>query len=369
LYEGAGVRAAIAGFSPNLYAEDVRLKRFSGVLEPGPGAASVWLRFAAAVVLLGVAAALGAQQPAGPAAATGTISGVVNDVGGTPVAGAPVVLSSVGGQHKTTTDDAGGFQFTGIPAGAFSVTAAAEGLSPATATGKLAVGEVRVLPAFALAIATAHFDVDAISQREMAELQIQQEEKQRLFGAIPNYFVSYDKNAVPLTAKQKFELTDKTLIDPTAFAIAGVQAGIEQADNDLPGYGSGPGAYGKRFGASYANFAIGTVLGGAVLPIVFHQDPRYFYKGTGSVWRRFGYAMATAVVSKGDNGKWQPGYASVLGDFGAGAISNLYYPAGSRNGAALTFENGGLSVLFDGVGNVVQEFLLKHLTPKVPPQP
>jgi len=118
-----------------------------------------------------------------------------------------------------------------------------------------------------------------------------------------------------------------------------------------------------------ADFVSGTLLGGAVLPVVFHQDPRYFYKGTGSVWSRFGYAMATAVIAKGDNGKWQPAYASVLGDVGAGALSNLYYPAGSRNGAALTFENGGLSILFDGAGNVVQEFLLKHLTPKVPKGP
>jgi hypothetical protein len=211
--------------------------------------------------------------------------------------------------------------------------------------------------------------VDAISQRELAELQIQQEEKQRLLGAIPNYFVSYDKNAVPLTPKQKFELASKTLFDPVTFIIAGINSGVEQADNTYPGYGSGAGGYGKRYGASYANFASGTMLGGALLPVVFHQDPRYFYKGTGSIWARGAYAMSTAVIAKGDNGKWQPGYASMLGDLGAGAISNLYYPASNRHGAATTFENAGYSILADGVGNLVQEFLLKHLTPHVPKQP
>ena len=353
----------------SIYAGGVRLKRLRRVPEAGarPRLGRLWV--AMLLVLLGLAGALGAQQPAALPATTGTISGVVNDVGGTPVAGAQVVLSSVGGQRKTVADQDGSFQFAGVPAGAFRVTAAAEGLAPATVTGKLAAGEVRVVPAFALGIATAHFDVDAISQREMAELQIHQEEKQRILGAIPNYFVVYDRNAVPLTAKQKFELTDKTLIDPVNIVIVGAQAGVEQATNSLAGYGSGPGAYGKRFGAGMADFVSGTLLGGAVLPVVFHQDPRYFYKGTGSVWSRFGYAMATAVIAKGDNGKWQPAYASVLGDVGAGALSNLYYPAGSRNGAALTFENGGLSILFDGAGNVVQEFLLKHLTPKVPKGP
>ena len=319
-----------------------------------------------AVVLFGVATALGAQQPAAPA---GTLSGVVNDVGGTPVAGASVVLSSAAGKRKTVADQDGGFQFTGLAAGEFSVTAAAEGLSPATLTVKLAAGEVRVMPAFALAIATAHFDIDAISQREMAELQIHQEEKQRLLGVIPNFFVSYDRNAVPLTAKQKFELSMKTIIDPVNIGIVGATAGVEQATNSLAGYGSGPGAYGKRFGAGFADMVSGTLLGGAILPVVFRQDPRYFYKGTGSVSSRFWYAMSTAVRAKGDNGRWQPAYASVLGDFGAGAMTNLYYPAGSRNGASTTLENGAISVGLDGVQNVVQEFLLKHFTPKVPRQP
>ena len=318
-------------------------------------------------ILLGLwvwlAAAVCAQQPAG------SIHGLVKDVGGTPVGGATVTAASVaGGVRKTVSDEDGSFAFTNFPAGAFNVTVVAEGLAPGKASGKVAAGETVDLPPFALPIATANFDVDAISQRDLAELQIQQEEKQRLIGAIPNYFVSYDKNAVPLTAKQKFELTDKTIIDPVNFAITGAIAAIQYAENSYPGYGTGPGAYGKYFGASFAGFVSGTMLGGAVLPVVFHQDPRYFYMGTGSVWRRFGYAMATAVISKGDNGKWQPGYATVLGDFASGAISNLYVPAGSRDGAALTFENGALSILYDGLGNVVQEFVLKHFTPNVQKQ-
>jgi hypothetical protein len=320
-------------------------------------------------VLLCAAMAVAQQSAGGSATATGVLHGVVNDVGGTPVAGAQVVLSTVSGQRKTITDEDGGFQFTGVPAGAFSVTAAADGLAPATSAGRLAAGEVHTIPTFALPIATAHFNVDAISQRDMAELQIQQEEKQRLIGLLPNFFVSYDKNAVPLMARQKFELTDKTILDPINFAASGATAGILYAENTYPGYGSGPGAYGKYFGASYAGLVTGTMLGGAVLPALFHQDPRYFYMGTGSVWRRAGYAMATAVISKGDNGKWQPAYAGILGDLGSGALSNIYIPAGSRSGTALTFENGALSILFDGVGNVVQEFLLKHLTPRVPQQP
>ena len=73
------------------------------------------------------------------------------------------------------------------------------------------------------------------------------------------------------------------------------------------------------------------------------------------------------MICRGDNGHWQPNYSSVLGDLSTGAISNIYYPASNRNGAALTFENGLLSALEDGLGNVVQEFLLRHLSPGLPP--
>ena len=80
------------------------------------------------------------------------------------------------------------------------------------------------------------------------------------------------------------------------------------------------------------------------------------------MWRRAGYAISTAVVARGDNGKWQPAYASVLGDFASGAISNLYYPAENRNGAGLTIENGFLAIASDAATNLLQEFLLKKIS-------
>ena len=133
----------------------------------------------------------------------------------------------------------------------------------------------------------------------------------------------------------------------------------------MPSMVSAPGLphYGKRFGAASADFAIGNSLGGWILPIVFKQDPRYFYLGTGTTRRRILYALSTAVIARGDNGKRQPAYASVLADFGAGAASNLYYPAVNRQGATLTIENGLLAIGIDGIGNVVQEFVLRHVTP------
>jgi len=204
------------------------------------------------------------------------------------------------------------------------------------------------------------------SQEELAEAEIKVEEHQRIAGFIPNFYVSYDWKAAPLTAKQKYELAWKNVIDPANSAINLGIAGIQQANDSIDGYGQGAAGYGKRYGADEANLFVGTMLGGAVFPTLFHQDPRYFYKGTGSVMSRALYALSTAVIARGDNGKWQPAYAGILGDLSAGAAANLYYPPANRSGAALTFENGLIDVGYDALGNLVQEFVFKHLTPHAP---
>ena len=121
-----------------------------------------------------------------------------------------------------------------------------------------------------------------VSPVEVAEEQLKVEEKQRVLGVIPNFYVSYIPNPVPLTYKQKFKLAWKTTVDPVTILLNGAFAGVEQAQNHFRGYGQGAEGYGKRFGASYADTVTSTFIGGAILPSLLKQDPRYFYKGTGS---------------------------------------------------------------------------------------
>jgi hypothetical protein len=204
------------------------------------------------------------------------------------------------------------------------------------------------------------------SQEEVAQAQIQDEEKQRVLGIIPNFYVSYESNPAPLNSKQKFELAWKTLADPITVAFTGVIAGVQQSQNDFSGFGSGPQGYAKRYAASYGTTLTATLLGNAILPSILKQDPRYFYKGTGSIRSRTLYALAMSVICKGDNGKWQFNYSGILGSTAASGISNFYYPAADRNGAALTFENLGLSIGGSAISNLFQEFLIPKLTPHKP---
>ena len=98
--------------------------------------------------------------------------------------------------------------------------------------------------------------------------------------------------------------------------MTGAIAGVEQASNTFAGYGQGAQGYGKRFGANYADAFIDTMIGGAILPSLFKQDPRYFYKGTGTIRSRAMYAIANSVICKGDNGRWQPNYSGDSGRAG-----------------------------------------------------
>ena len=184
----------------------------------------------------------------------------------------------------------------------------------------------------------------AVSLVEVAEEQIKIEEKQRVLGVLPNFYVSYIPDAAPLTSKQKFKLAFRTVIDPFTFVSVGGAAGIQQWQNHFKGYGQGAQGYAKRFGAGYGDTVSGTFIGGAILPSLLKQDPRYFYKGTGSVPSRFLYAIANAFICKGDNRRWQVNYSNMLGSLAAGGISNLYYPPQDRDGAALTFENAALGI-------------------------
>ena len=243
----------------------------------------------------------------------------------------------------------------------------ASGFAPQTVTGTLHPGQFLIVPKVALAVATAVTEVKVESSpEEVAQAQVKEEEKQRVLGVFPNFYVSYVPDAAPMNRKQKFELGWKTVVDPVTFGLVGAIAGVEQARNDFRAYGQGAQGYGKRFGAAYADTLTGTFIGGVILPSVLKQDPRYFYKGTGSKHSRMFYALGSSVICKGDNGHWQANYSNILGSFAAGGLSNLYYPAQSRHGAQLTVENGLLSIGATGAANVLQEFLIPKLTKNGP---
>lgn len=194
------------------------------------------------------------------------------------------------------------------------------------------------------------------SQQQRAEKQIRQEEHQRIAGVVPEFDVSYIENAASLSAGQKMRLAFRSAIDPFNFAAAALVAGYHEADDNYSGFGWGPAGLGRRVGAAYLDTFDGDMIGGGILPVVFHQDPRYFRLGYGPFRHRLLYAIATSYICKHDNtGRWEPNYSNVLGNIVAGAISNLYYPSVNA-GWGQTISNGFIVTTEGTAGGVFQEF-------------
>jgi hypothetical protein len=207
------------------------------------------------LVLLAIAPLAFGQQ--------GTIAGTVVDSSGASVAHAKVKLSldDGGPGQETQSADDGDFTFANVSKGPFHISFTAAGFAVETIAGELHDGEALKLPRTTLVLATITTEVNVTqTQAEIAELQIKEAETQRLIGLVPNYFVNYNRDAVPLNSKQKFELTWKTFLDPSAFVINGIIAGAWQAQNTYKGFGQGAQGYAKRYGASYADFGTSLVI-------------------------------------------------------------------------------------------------------------
>jgi hypothetical protein len=203
--------------------------------------------------------------------------------------------------RETQSTEAGDFSFANVEPGRYHLSFIGQGFAVRVIAGELRAGELLRLPTTTLDVAAFSTQVNVTpSQSDIAQAQIKEEEQQHILGIFPNYFVNYDRDAAPLNAKQKFELTWKGFVDPAAFIGTGISAGIAQARNYYKGFGQGAQGYAKRYGADYAQFVTRRLIDKVMMPTVFEQDPRYFYQGTGTTRSRFFYAVGRSVICRGD---------------------------------------------------------------------
>ncbi len=203
--------------------------------------------------------------------------------------------------------------------------------------------------------ATIDTSVQGKDSRELSEEQLKKQEKQRILGIVPAFNSVYEGAVPPLTPGQKMRLMFKSTTDIYVFGFAAITAGIGQAQDSHEDYGQGVEGYAKRYAANYADTADGNFWGNAVLPIVLHEDPRYFRLGHGTITHRILYSMSTTVWCRRDDGTMGPNYANVLGNLIAGGISNVYYPAEDR-GVGQTFQNAATVTAEGMIGAALIEF-------------
>jgi hypothetical protein len=178
----------------------------------------------------------------------------------------------------------------------------------------------------------------------------------RIFEVLPNYgTVENAKELPPLTSGQKFRLATAGVFDWAAYPFNGALSAIAQAKDDPKEWGQGWAAYGKRYGASFADNSIGTYMTTAIFPSLLHEDPRYYQLGKGRFVHRAYHAVNRLFITRTDSGHDRFNYSESVGNAVAAAISNIYHVPSDRTAArnASTF---GFLILYDGLSNELKEF-------------
>ena len=303
-----------------------------------------------------------AQQAPPQTPQTATVIGTVLDVTGATVPNAHVVLQGPDERRTFVTGNNGFFRFEEVKAGIpVRVEVSAPDLKNWSSNEIiLQPGQSFIVTDISLGVATVQMAVSAATPEQVAVEQVKAQEQQRVFGVVPNFFVTYERDAAPLTPKLKFHLAMKTLTDPVTIMGFGMNAAIYQAAG-YPSYRQGAAGYGERLGATFAGGYSKILLGDAVFPSLLHQDPRYFYQGTGTTKSRLLHAMSTPFITRGDDGRREINYSNILGDLVSGALANAYYPSQDR-GAGLVVRSAAIGISGRMVFGIVQEFVLHKWT-------
>jgi hypothetical protein len=315
----------------------------------------------------------GAQQPANHSASPqlAHIDGTVMDVYGDLVPDATIVLQgdTPADRRTLTANDNAFFDFADLrPGVTYRVSISFKGFDTWTSPAiVLAPGQFFEVNDIHLKLQAETSITVYSSTVQIATEQVHVEEQQRVLGFIPNFYVVYDsENAVPLTAKLKFELAWKTSIDPIAFVGSAFVAGTDQLAH-TPDYVLGAKGYGQRVGANYTDNFTDIMFGGAILPALLHQDPRYYYQGTGTTASRLKHALSYSIICKGDNGHLQPNISTIGGDLISSSFSEIYYPKSNR-GPGLVLGNFAINSAERALASVLQEFVIRRFTPSAKKQ-
>ncbi len=195
----------------------------------------------------------------------------------------------------------------------------------------------------------------------------------RAYGVLPNYrTANYADPYQPLTVRRKFYIARKDSFDYPIFATGAFFAGLGQLNKAHESFGQGAKGFGKRYITAFADQSLGNYLTEGVMPVLFHQDPRYFRQGStyGGTWKRIGYAASRTFVTRTDRGAWTFNMSEVAGNVVSAGVANAYYPGERRLGDNLQRFYTQLGT--DTISQILKEFwpdVKRRLSKKKPSAP
>ncbi len=315
---------------------------------------------------------LAAQVVSGPQPQLATLNGFATDGDAAAVPGATIVIDGPDAtDHRAVrADDTGYFLVLGLqPARPYHLTASAPGFASYTSPEfTLTAGQVLTLSDVKMQVGEVGTSITVLPTDVIAEQQVNAEIQQKVLGIIPNFYVVYGGAEVaPLSTALKFKLAYKASLSPVNLLAAAFVGGINQG-LDTPNYVQGAKGYGQRVGATFATGITDVYIGGAVLPSLLHQDPRYFFQGTGTKKSRAVHALLSPLICRGDNGRAEINFSSIGGDLSSASIAEIYYPPSSR-GAGTVFEDAAVVSVGRIANAFLQEFVLSRFTSGPHPKP
>jgi hypothetical protein len=205
-------------------------------------------------------------------------------------------------------------------------------------------------------------DSGAVSPDQTSALQNKEEDShgqqtKRIFGLVPNFAaVNANTQLPPLSTREKFALAARdSVVDYSSFTWAGILAAQAMALNSDPELGHGIAGYGRYYWRTFTDGVSGTFFTEAIVPAITHEDPRYYTMGEGGFFRRTGYAISRAFVTKTDSGGTTFNWSEVAGNGLEAALSNAYYPPQER-GLTQTAGNWVTQMESAVLNHVFQEF-------------
>ena len=178
----------------------------------------------------------------------------------------------------------------------------------------------------------------------------------RILGIIPNFrSVSTDEKLPPMSVKEKFLTATDDSFDYSAIFIPAALSGISMAGNATPEFGQGAAGYGQYFWHNALDQTSENYMVEFVFPVITHQDNRYYTLGRGGFFKRTGYALSRAVVTRNDAGNETFNTSEIVGAGASAGLSNLYYPA-SQRGLSNTANEWAVDIGIDAASFVVKEF-------------
>ncbi len=177
-------------------------------------------------------------------------------------------------------------------------------------------------------------------------------------SAVPAQDVSDDSELLPPpSVAEKWDLFEAETASTFTLGAGAFNATVSQVTHSTPLYGRDlwP-AYGQRLGASVADIATQNFFSDFLLASALHEDTRYRRLGSSHrLWSRVGYAVTRSFVARTDSGGAEFNWANVGGTGMSAALSNAYYPAGSRS-VRTSATNWGVSLVGSGLVNLMPEF-------------